>query len=279
MKVSFFGYDFAFDTLTRLPAAGHEIISIHSFPCDGVFMFNAQLRAWAQERNIPFTEEKPVEDDLRGLAEKGVEVILSAGYLYKIPTVPEAIPYAINIHPSALPRARGIMPMPHILLEDPSAAGITAHKLTDIIDGGDILLQETLVIHPQETTETLSCRIAMRMPDIAVRILGDIDQYWQNAQPQDESRATLIPAPDGVMRSINWQTMDIEAIEALHRAFGRYGILIFIDDASWAVYNLKTWPESHNHTPGHTVYASAREIVIAAKNGYVCLLEAEKFQQ
>ncbi|MCD8497396.1 MAG: hypothetical protein LRZ85_04530 [Alphaproteobacteria bacterium] len=174
MKFVYFGYDFMLPTVQRLIAEGHELLGLLSFECDNVFNFNTACRDFAEHLGIPFTFSKAEPDHITGFIEKGAEVFLAAGYPYKVPPVPEGKAYGINLHPSYLPKGRGIMPTPHIIMGAFEAAGITIHKMTDRFDYGDILLQEKINITPREDVETYSARIALKAPDMLSAVFRDL---------------------------------------------------------------------------------------------------------
>lgn len=274
MKFVYFGYDFMLGAVERLRAEGHDLLAVFSFPCDQVFNFNGEIRELAAGLNIPFSIEKPAAKDIDGLIAKGADVFIAAGYPYKIPPVP-APAYGINIHPSLLPLGRGIMPTPYILTNHPEAAGITIHKMTQTFDGGDILMQRPLPLSLRETVETYCARIAMAAPDMVSAVCGDIKKFWSTATPQNESKALHFPAPTEDMRTIDF-TAGIDAIDKTARAFGRFGALARLDNALWFVYAIDVWREDHNFTPGDVVCILNREIVIAARDGFVCVKEFQK---
>jgi methionyl-tRNA formyltransferase len=275
MKFVFFGYDFAINTVHRLIEDGHELIGIHTFPCDNIFNFNTKLAQLASSLNIPITEQKPNAADIGNWLAKGAELFLAAGYLYKIPAIDETKAFAINIHPSRLPKGRGIMPLPHIIMHAHYAAGMTAHKITNQYDGGDILAQIPLTLSADETVETLSSRIAMAMPDMASSLIRNLPERWKLAQPQNEKEVTIFPAPSDAMRTIDF-TLPVATIKTLHRAFGTFGILFTLNNELWVAYTLNGWEEEHNRAPGSLQHLTAREIIIAASNGYICVTQADK---
>lgn len=277
MKFVYFGYDFAIDTVQRLLDEGHELLGIFTFPCDNIFSFNTRIIDLSQTLNIPITTEKANQSTIDHWISRGCEVFLSIGYLYKIPQIDETKAYAINIHPSRLPQGRGIMPLPTILMSEPDAAGITAHKITTEIDGGDIIDQHALTITDDETVETLSSRIAMHIPTMTANIFQDLPKLWAGAAPQNPALASTFPAPSDIMRTINWDST-VADIKSMHRAFGRFGILFTIEEKLWVAYNLNGWEETHNHAAGTIAHTTAREIIIAAKDGYICITEAEKIK-
>lgn len=167
------------------------------------------------------------------------------------------------------------MPIPHIIINNAEAAGITAHKITNDIDAGDILAQVPLTITTDETVETLSSRIAMALPDMTASLVEDLPNQWKNAQPQNEEDASHFTAPDDAMRTIDWNET-VYAIKTLHRAFGRFGLLFNLDADIWAAYALNGWQDAHEHPVGTICHTTNREIVIAAKDGYICITEAQK---
>ena len=130
MKFVFFGYDFSLPVLQRLLDDGHELVALFTFECDNVFNFNREIIKTAQKQSVPFTMAKPTAEEIAYYTNEGAELFLSCGYPYKIPSIDESKAYSINTHPSLLPRGRGLMPSPHILMHEPEVAGFTVHKLT-----------------------------------------------------------------------------------------------------------------------------------------------------
>jgi methionyl-tRNA formyltransferase len=277
MKFVFFGYDFSLPVVQRLIHEGHECLGIFSFPCDNQFNFNTRTRAFGVQQQIPVSLEKPKPAHLDVFLAKGCEAFIAAGYLYKIPPVDESKAYALNLHPSLLPKGRGIMPMPYILLHHPEAAGITVHKMTDEFDKGDILYQEKINLTPTDDVETLTARVAMQAPGIIAAIVAGLPLIWRNAREQDESQALHWPPPTDAMRVIDWNS-SIDDIQKLSRAFGRFGVLARIDNLLWAVYSLSAWKQEHDLKPGSIALRQNREIIVAAGDGFVCLKEMQEMR-
>ena len=270
MKFVFFGYDFMIDTLERLVDDGHELIGLFTFACDNVFNFNTRVKAFALKNNAPTVEEKATEQHIARLLEHGADCFFSAGYPYKIPPIKEQGVFAINLHPAYLPKGRGIMPTPYIIMEEPDAAGFTIHKLTDEYDAGDILYQERLPLNPGEDVESLSARIMMRAPDAVSVVMKDIEGYWQDASPQKAEDVSHFPAPDDLMRTLDWNG-SVHMIDKTYRAFGRFGSLAYFENAVFVVYQLTAWEEDHTFVPGQIACRSSRELVVAVTDGFVCL--------
>lgn len=270
MRFVFFGYDFMLPGVEHLLADGHELIGIFTFPCDGVFNFNTQTIALANKLKIPVTDQKPRKSDIELFQEKGCECFLSAGYPFKIPPVTKNGAFGINLHPSLLPLGRGLMPTPYIIIDHPAASGMTIHKLSPEFDQGDILHQMELPLHERETVETLSARIALHAPGMLSMVMKELSHYWENAKPQNKKKALYFPPPSEDMRKLDWN-LPVLRIDKVARAFGRYGSLALFDDKTWIVYAHDVWEEKHLMAPGTVAARTSREIVMAAKDGFVCV--------
>ena len=100
--------------------------------------------------------------------------------------------------------------------------------------------------------------------------MRNIDHYWSNAKPQDESKASLWPFPTDDMRTANWD-MSISEIDTIGRAFGSAGWYVAIQGSDYCVTSYKAWTEKHNNKPGDVVAVLDQEIMVAASDGFVCI--------
>lgn len=276
MKIAFCGYDYTLDIAQRLLDDGHDILHIFTFPCDHVFAENAALKNFASYFNIPITESPCDQSMVQYLSEKECQVILTAGYPHKVPDLPEGMK-GINFHPALLPKARGIMPLPFVIMHEPEAAGFTLHKMTQTFDTGDIIYQQPVNIDSSTDVETLSAKIALHAPNAISGVFKDLDTFWNNATAQNNDDASHYPEPTEEYRTLSWADT-AEQLRMKGRAFGRFGTIATIhndfgEHQRLAVFNLSTWEEEHNHPAGKLLRSGNREIVVAIGDGYVCLKE------
>jgi methionyl-tRNA formyltransferase len=274
MKFVYFGYDFMLPAIRRLITEGHKLTGIFTFPCDNIFNFNRETLHLAQEYSIPVTLENPSATHIKYFSDNATECFLAAGYPWKIPVIDTA--YAINLHPSLLPKGRGIMPTPHIIINHPEASGFTIHKLARGFDAGDILYQEALPVSPTETVKTLSTRTLERGTEALSKVMRDLPRYWEKATPQNEAEATHFPPPDMNMRLLNWNK-PVDEIDRTARAFGHYGSLAQFDDSLWVVFSHEISKENPGAGAGTILSRSDNIITIAALDGVVKLKQWEQF--
>ena len=91
----------------------------------------------------------------------GVDIIFLAGWMrivtpYLINKFPNRI---INIHPSLLPKYKGLNAVQQALDSGDTVTGCTVHMVTEELDSGRILYQAYVPIREDDTLESLSHRI------------------------------------------------------------------------------------------------------------------------
>lgn len=105
--------------------------------------------------------EEAQTDTASKLRDTGVDLVCLAGFmrLVKAPLL-DAFPGKIlNIHPSLLPAFPGVHAWKQALEAGAKEAGVTVHVVDSGMDTGPIVLQESIVIEPGDTAESLHARI------------------------------------------------------------------------------------------------------------------------
>lgn len=127
--------------------------------------------AFARERGIPLGElsqkgfaslEERDEAMLTFFRAHGVELVVDAGYdrIHSRAFVAAFRGRIINIHPSRLPDfAGGMDAVERALRTGVKMTGATVHVVTDDLDAGPILVQESVPILRDDTAETLRRRV------------------------------------------------------------------------------------------------------------------------
>ena len=277
MRFVYCGYDFAIDTLMALLNQGHELAGILTFPCDNIFSHNTRLHAIAQELSVPITQDKPDRQMIDDYIAGGVDLFLCVGYAHKMPDIDAKQAYGVNVHPALLPQARGLMPLPHVMINAPEACGITVHKLSAKMDGGDIIARYPMTLSDKDTVETLGARMAMRLPELLGDIIADLPAKWAQARAQDEALAFECPHPDDAMRMIDWGQTVAHTLRQV-RAFGRVGLLFHLDGKLWVTGTVHGWDEAHGRQAGDVCLLTPQEIVIAVRDGYLHIMDAQQIQ-
>ena len=273
MRIAYFGYDFFFECMRRL-AAKHEIVALFTFRTDNVWDFNTRVLDEAQKKAIPIYMSKPTETLIEWLVSQGCELLVSAAYAFKIPTLASTgapLIRGINLHPTLLPTGRGRWPLPWLILRTPEAAGITIHKLSSRFDEGDILIQEPVTLGLDDDLETLSLRLQVMAPTLIENLIDNIDARWETARPQEPGGSYwAMPSDDD--RMLNWN-LSVHQNLRIARAFSKHEAAAILNGKRWIVTRANGWIERHYYAPGTIVHETAREMLVAASDGYICLQE------
>jgi phosphoribosylglycinamide formyltransferase 1 len=124
--------------------------------------------------------EPQIEEDIvRLLRDADVELVVLAGYMrvVKAPLLNAFPQKIINIHPSLLPKFRGLEAWKQALEAGETVTGCTVHYVNATVDAGEILGQKTVPIEPGDTPERLHARIQIAehqlLPAVIAAIAGN----------------------------------------------------------------------------------------------------------
>jgi methionyl-tRNA formyltransferase len=140
------------------------------------------------------------------LRELAPDVIIVAAFGQILPPKVLAIPPhgCLNVHASLLPRYRGAAPIAAAILAGEEQTGVTIMLMDEGMDTGPILAQAECKIKPQDTTGSLSVKLAQQGADLLAETLPRWLESQIVPQPQDDSLATycqMITKKDGL---IDW---------------------------------------------------------------------------
>ncbi len=114
----------------------------------------------ADKFGIPHTHIKSKNEDLIIQVMKAwkVDYIVLAGWMRVIsPKLINEFPRRIiNLHPSLLPKYKGLHAIERALESGDSVTGVTVHYVNEELDGGEIILQEEVPILPDDDVKSLT---------------------------------------------------------------------------------------------------------------------------
>jgi methionyl-tRNA formyltransferase len=208
--------------------------------------------------------------DLAHLASVDCETLVVACYQWKIPDWREYIKYAVNFHPSPLPKGRGPYPLVRAILEDRHSWAVSCHQINENFDQGDILNAEVFPVDQDETHESLRLKIQMAAGRLASRIANDIDAHWFAAIPQ--TTGSYWPKWQEADQFIDF-AQPVNSIMRQIRAFGDLECMATINNTTIFIHRAKGWVEAHQIQPETVVHVSNLAIVIASTDGYIAITE------
>jgi methionyl-tRNA formyltransferase len=99
----------------------------------------------------------------------------------------------LNLHASLLPKYRGAAPIQWAVANGETVTGATTMRIDQGLDTGDILLQSTLAIEPDQTAEQLFPLLAESGANLMIKTLEGIEAGTIHPVPQDHAGASLAP--------------------------------------------------------------------------------------
>ncbi len=149
----------------------------------------------ARARGVPvLTPASPNDPALIArVAELRPDIVLSVWYRRLLGDALLALPRvaALNLHGSLLPAYRGRAPLNWVLVNGETRTGVTLHHMTAEADAGDIVAQEPLDIHPDDTASTLYGRMVKVGVDVLREAYPAVLAGTAPRRPQDHARATV----------------------------------------------------------------------------------------
>ena len=201
---------FAVPTLEKLVEAGHSVPLVVTQPdrprgrrMEVAF---SPVKDAATRLGIAVVQPAAIKDNaefrdqLRAIGpdagiDAGIDAIIVVGYGRIIPQWMIDLPRLgnLNVHASLLPKYRGAAPIQWAIANGESVTGVTTMRIDAGLDTGDILMQRTIPIGPEDTAETLGPKLAAIGADLMVGTLRGLENGQVRPTPQDHSQATLAP--------------------------------------------------------------------------------------
>ncbi len=139
--------------------------------------------AWAAEQGVPTFAQSPkgmakADYEARidaALREAGAEAIALAGYMRLLSDDFVACwrGRIVNIHPSLLPKYKGLDTHARAIAAGDSHAGASVHVVTEELDGGEVLGQAQVEILPGDTPEALAERVLKAEHRLYPRVVAE----------------------------------------------------------------------------------------------------------
>jgi methionyl-tRNA formyltransferase len=278
MRIAFMGTPaFAVPPLEALRRAEHEIVALVAQPDRpagrGQALREPATKVWARDHGVAVLQPEKVRDG-RLAAELSAlhpDALVVAAYGRILgPDLLRLAPFgSINIHGSLLPRWRGAAPLQWAVASGDRETGVTIMQMDEGLDTGDILLQRTLPIGPEDTAESLSARLAEVGGEALLAALDGLSRGAIVPVRQDPAEARVARILEKEDGRVDWARPATE-IAARLRGFTPWpgafttvdGRLVKILSASDAAP-----PPGGGQAPGHAVRLPGRGMVVSCGGG------------
>ncbi|QYX82425.1 methionyl-tRNA formyltransferase [Streptomyces akebiae] len=225
MRVVMFGYQtWGHRTLQALLNSDHEVVLAVTHPkSDHAYekIWNDSVADLAEQHDVPVLLRNRPDDDelLRALKEAEPDLIVANNWrTWLPPEIFDLPPHGtLNIHDSLLPTYAGFSPLIWALINGEPEVGVTAHRMDAELDMGDVLLQRSVPVGPQDTATDLFHRTVDLIGPLVTDSLDLIASGEAVWTPQDRSRSSFFHKRSPEDSRIDW-TWPAEELERFVRA-------------------------------------------------------------
>jgi methionyl-tRNA formyltransferase len=231
---------------------------------------NKEVIELAQKLKIDVQLSRMTQENLRELADRGCEALIVASYSWRIGDWRPYLKYAVNFHPSPLPRGRGAFPAPVPVLEQSDTWGVSCHKVEQEFDSGDVLERIEFAMSADDDYDSVDLKIQLAHQRLAGNVADRFVELWEQARPQ--GAGSYYPLWSEQDRRLDF-SQTVAQILCRVRAFGPVECLARVNDVTLFVRRAVGWVEAHRLLAGTVVYTNGLALVVAVADGFVALTE------
>ena len=213
-RVVFMGTpEFSVPALEQLVQGEYDVAAVYTQPDKpegrGRVLAPSPVKRVALQHRLDILQPATLRDpaEVEQLAALRPDVVVVAAFGQILPQRILDVPNfgCLNIHPSLLPSHRGASPIPAAILAGDEDTGVTIMLMDAGMDTGPTISQFVVGIEPEDTTASLTVRLAQA----GARLLEETLPLWLDGgltpQPQDESRATYTTTVTKKDGAIDWE--------------------------------------------------------------------------
>ena len=281
MRVVFFGTSaFAVPSLEQLAERGHELVMCVTQPDRprgrGLVSAPSPVKEAALRLHVPLAQPERPQAKLFESLHPEIGVVAAYGQLIRKDLLELPPQGMLGVHPSLLPKYRGAAPVAWALLNGETTTGVTIFRLNERLDAGDMVVQQSVAIQPDEDTQALTVRLARLGAEALAAALEALARGSAWCEPQDESRASVAPKLSKAQGRIDWRA-PAERIERLVRATIPWpGAFTEWRGGSLKILRARCGSSNASGTvPGAVIRISEDALTVAAGEGTVEVAEVQ----
>lgn len=177
LKIIFLGTpEFAVESLSALLRKDYRISAVVTVPDQpagrGQALQSSPVKKFALQHGLSVLQPVKLKDPefISELASIHADLFIVVAFRM-LPEIVWKMPRlgTFNLHASLLPQYRGAAPINHVIINGESETGLTTFFLKQEIDTGEIIFQEKIQIHPEETAGELHDKMKMAGAELVLK--------------------------------------------------------------------------------------------------------------
>ena len=180
---------------------------------------------------------------------------------------------AFNLHGSLLPKYRGAAPINRAVMSGERETGVTTFFLQEAVDTGEVILQRSMPIGPNETAGSVHDRMKQVGAEAVLETIQQIEDGTVQAHPQDDAEATPAPKINREDGRIPWQRPARDVHNHIRGLSPYPGAWTRHEGTQLKVYRALP---AEGAGPAGTVLESSSRFIVACGEDAVELLEVQQ---
>ena len=283
MKIVFFGTSkFAVSSLERLISSEHEVVAVVTQPDRpkgrSLKTMAPAVKECAKSNNIenilqPVILENEFYENLKSF-DADLFVVIAYGHILKQNILDLPKHYCINIHASLLPKYRGAAPINWAIINSEKTTGVTAIKMNEQMDEGDIIGLSEIEISSNIDSLSLGIKLSAMGSDLLMDVINKIENNEDNLEKQDSSKAIharKLKKEDGL---IDWNKPALKIHDLIRGIVPWPGGYTFIDGKKLKICKTEVI-DYQDQSPGKIIRPDKKTVLVGTEKGIIKLLEVQ----
>lgn len=288
LKIVFMGTpDFAVATLKKLIENQYNVVGVITAPDKpagrGRKLQESAVKQYAVSKNLKVLQPTNLKNedflnDLKSL-NANLQIVVAFRMLPKaVWKMPEYGTF--NLHASLLPNYRGAAPINWAIINGETKTGVTTFFIDEKIDTGQMILQNTITIEPNENAGSLHDKLMNIGSDLVLKTVKEIESDTVCATPQPNNIDNLKSA-----NKLNRDNCKIDWNDTLNNIYNKIRGLspyptawtLMInnhEELNVKIYNVEKEIANHKYPIG-AIISNKNDVKVAVTNGYIKLLEIQ----
>jgi methionyl-tRNA formyltransferase len=287
LRIVFMGTpEFAVASLDALVQAGCNIVGVITAPDKpagrGMKLTESAVKKYAVEKGLHIMQPEKLKDpsfleELRSL-HADLQIVVAFRMLpevvWNMPTMG-----TVNVHGSLLPAYRGAAPINWAIINGEKETGVTTFKLQHQIDTGNILLQDKIPIHEDETAGELHDVMKEVGAKLLVRtVQGLADNSIREVPQQNENLNEAQKHAPKIFTDtckIDWTKSTNEIYNLICGLSPYPAAFTYLQNKLLKIYKAKKELKKHQAEPGSYESDGKTYLRFACTDGYIYTLDIQ----
>jgi methionyl-tRNA formyltransferase len=283
MRIIFIGQaPFGKEALETLVARKEDIVGVITIPDAPQQRYPNPVKEYAEKCSLPLLQSRSLKtgEAISWVRDLQPDLLVLAFVTSFVPQ--EMIDIAsiggINYHPSLLPKYRGGSAINWAIINGEKETGVSIHFIDEGVDTGPIILQEKVVIEPDDTVKSVYFGklypLGIKMIAEAVQLLRE-----EKAAPvnQDESLASFQPVISAQDTRIDWNRTTADLYNLIRGANPSPGATTSFKGESCRIFDAQ--PTDGQGAPGEVLLITDSYFCLATGDGAIAVQVVQPHKQ